>query len=115
MPITDTPALSRRHLFKAGGACALVAAWPSGDKPLVSTGDAPDSLRLTVAPARAPMVGEDYPPTAVWAYNGTIPVPCSGPAKARHSVLSLRTGLARTRPCIGTASVCPTPWTACPD
>ncbi|WP_149536702.1 multicopper oxidase family protein [Siccirubricoccus phaeus] len=74
MPINTPPELTRRQFWKAGGALALAGGLPAKGHAATAT-SAPVSLRLTAAPAHAPMVGDDHPATAVWAYGGSVPGP----------------------------------------
>jgi FtsP/CotA-like multicopper oxidase with cupredoxin domain len=74
MPITTQLELTRRQLWTAGGALALAGTLPARGHAASAT-SAPVALRLTAAPARALMVGDSYPPTAVWSYGGSVPGP----------------------------------------
>src|SRR3546814_16852222 len=42
--------------------------WPAGAA-------APSRHSIVAAAGRAPLVGGEYPETAVWSYNGTVPGP----------------------------------------
>ncbi|MCW3477538.1 multicopper oxidase family protein [Limobrevibacterium gyesilva] len=70
MPTTRFPALSRRDFLKTSGTLAAATALPPGKAPGPAF-----ATRLTPAPARVPMVGDDFPATAVWAYGGSMPGP----------------------------------------
>ena len=71
MPLLSTPAVRRRHVLQFGAACAIAGiAAPSR----AATG-VPTRITLRPAPARVAMVGDEAPPTAVWAYDGAIPGP----------------------------------------
>lgn len=74
MPITTPPELTRRQFWKAGGTLALAGGLPAKGHAATAT-SVPVSLRLTAEPAYVPMVGDDYPATAVWAYGGSVPGP----------------------------------------
>ncbi len=78
MPSTSASALRRRQLLQAAAAGAAIGligrARAASDGPAVA---------LRPGPTRVPMVGDDAPDTAVWAYNRTIPGP----------VLRLRQGM----------------------
>ena len=62
---------SRRHLLQAGAASALLAGAP----PMRQSAGASGNLKLTAAPSTVPLVGDGYPSTEVWAFNGTTPGP----------------------------------------
>jgi FtsP/CotA-like multicopper oxidase with cupredoxin domain len=61
--------VSRRGLLRAGGALAVAAAL----RPWPVRAAAASEYRITVAPARASLMGKDQPETEVWAYNGQVP------------------------------------------
>src|SRR3546814_1301888 len=64
-------AISRRAFVAGGGGLALAAfmpLWPAGAA-------APSRHSIVAAAGRAPLVGGEYPETAVWSYNGTVPGP----------------------------------------
>src|SRR3546814_12757563 len=64
-------AISRRAFVAGGGGLAL-----SAFMPLRPAGAAAPSRHSIVAAAgRAPLVGGEYPETAVWSYTGTVPGP----------------------------------------
>lgn len=66
------PPLSRRDLLIAGGALGAASAF------LPRPSLAADGVRrfaLKPMPATASLVGEAYPDTAVWGYNGSVPGP----------------------------------------
>jgi FtsP/CotA-like multicopper oxidase with cupredoxin domain len=63
--------LSRRALLLAGSA-ATAGAWLP--RTAVAT-QAAQEFRVTAAPATAPIVGQPYGETEVWAYNGRVPGP----------------------------------------
>jgi FtsP/CotA-like multicopper oxidase with cupredoxin domain len=65
MPI---PRLTRRAVIQ--GAAGLSAAMLAPRTALTG-----NEFRLVAKPAKAPLVGGQYPETAVWAYNGTVPGP----------------------------------------
>jgi len=64
--------VSRRSLLLTGGAVAVSAVTPfyrsNAAAPVVQK-------RLVAKPARAPLVGEPYPQTSVWSYDGEVPGP----------------------------------------
>ena len=62
--------LSRRSLL-AGAASVIVGA---AMRPRILRAAA-DETRLMAAPGRAAIAGPDFPDTAVWTYNGTVPGP----------------------------------------
>jgi FtsP/CotA-like multicopper oxidase with cupredoxin domain len=61
--------LSRRGFLLAGCSLAVAPALPAAA--VVQ----PREFRLKARPARASLVGQAYPQTAVWAYDGTVPGP----------------------------------------
>jgi FtsP/CotA-like multicopper oxidase with cupredoxin domain len=65
-------ALSRRSVLSGTAAWAGAALMPN-----VAGGTAPAHKELTIRarPGRIALVGNGYPDTAVWAYNGTVPGP----------------------------------------
>ena len=63
--------ISRRDLLAAGAAAAATAALPSGP---VRAADIREH-RLVAGTAQAPLTGQGYPTTAVWAYDGSVPGP----------------------------------------
>ena len=63
------PLLTRRGLLGAAGASIASISLP----PLLQAGQ--PSLRLVAAPGKASLVGDQGPPTRVWAYNGRVPGP----------------------------------------
>ncbi|PWC26751.1 multicopper oxidase family protein [Teichococcus aestuarii] len=74
MRITTPPSLTRRQLWKAGGALGLASTLP-GRAHAASATSVPAFLRLTAAPGRASIVGNDHPTTDVWSYGGSVPGP----------------------------------------
>ncbi len=64
--------MSRRSLLVGAGGAMLGATL--APRALRATTPA-DDLRLVAAPSRASIAGSDYPDTAVWSYNGTVPGP----------------------------------------
>ena len=75
MPFITASALCRRRFLQVGAACALAAlSRPvlGADRPATS-----DSLATTLrpGPARVRMVGDEFPETEVWTYNGVEPGP----------------------------------------
>jgi FtsP/CotA-like multicopper oxidase with cupredoxin domain len=73
MPKTYPP-FGRRQFCRATGALAVVSTLPLGRHDAVAASE-PYISHLTAAPARAAMVGEGYPETGVWTYNGSLPGP----------------------------------------
>ena len=75
MPLILPSAFSRRQFLQAGIACAFatLSRPVHADEPPA----AHDGLTTTLRPgkARVRMVGEEYPETEVWAYNGAEPGP----------------------------------------
>ena len=63
------PLLTRRGLLGAAGASIASISLP----PLLQAGQ--PSLRLVAAPGKASLVGDQGPPTRLWAYNGRVPGP----------------------------------------
>src|SRR5690242_1339307 len=76
MPISQLPAGSRRRFLQTGAACAIAAASrpARGVGALSAAWDRGPTL-LQVVPARVRMVGDDFPPTEAWTYNGAEPGP----------------------------------------
>lgn len=75
MPLISPSALGRRQFLQAGLVCAFGAlSWPVRAQ---DRSPASDGLTVTVraGKARVHMVGEGYPSTEVWAYNGLEPGP----------------------------------------
>ena len=70
MPSLPPPGLRRRHFLKLGASCAVAGL----AVPAQAGADSP-AARLRPSAARVGMVGDEVPPTAVWAYNGTVPGP----------------------------------------
>ena len=63
--------LSRRNFLAASGAVAAASVlrpWRARAGPI-------SDFRLVARPGRTHLVGEGYPETAVWSYNGTVPGP----------------------------------------
>jgi len=61
--------LSRRGAMRLIGAAAAASTVPAGVRAQTA------QRVLTAAPAKANLVGDVYPATAVWAYGGTVPGP----------------------------------------
>ena len=64
--------VARRTLLIAGGAIplgAMLPSWPARATPRLV------EYRLTAGIGRLPLVGEPYPATEVWYYNGQVPGP----------------------------------------
>jgi FtsP/CotA-like multicopper oxidase with cupredoxin domain len=62
---------SRRSFLAASGSAAVGALFPT----LPGRTGSLAEYRLVPRPGRAHLVGETYPETAVWSYNGTVPGP----------------------------------------
>ena len=65
--------LARRTLLTGAAALGAVAALPRPLRALPGSGPGP--VTLAAGPARAALVGQGYPDTGVWAYNGVVPGP----------------------------------------
>jgi FtsP/CotA-like multicopper oxidase with cupredoxin domain len=70
MNSTSRRGITRRFLLASGIALTSTALLP---KPSIA--EAPREIRLRAGPSRAPLVGGEYPDTAVWAYNDSVPGP----------------------------------------
>ncbi|UEM21317.1 multicopper oxidase family protein [Skermanella mucosa] len=64
--------LSRRYLLLAGGATAMAGLVPGFAR---STWATEPTHTLTPGPGRVQLVGDEYPETTVWAYDGRVPGP----------------------------------------
>lgn len=64
--------IGRRRLLLAGGAVAAAGLMPGLPRP--ARAEAPTHT-LTAGPARVRLVGDEYPDTTVWAYDGRVPGP----------------------------------------
>ena len=64
--------LSRRHLLLAGGAVAASGLLPGFARPTLA---AEPTHTLMAGPGRIQLVGDEYPETTVWAYEGRVPGP----------------------------------------
>jgi FtsP/CotA-like multicopper oxidase with cupredoxin domain len=64
--------IGRRRLLLAGGAVAAAGLVPAILRPAQA---AEPTHTLTPGPGQARMVGDEYPETTVWAYNGRVPGP----------------------------------------
>ncbi|MDF2782024.1 MAG: copper oxidase, partial [Geminicoccaceae bacterium] len=62
---------SRRSFLAASGSAAVGALLPT----LPGRTGSLATYRLVARPGRTHLVGETYPETAVWSYNGTVPGP----------------------------------------
>ena len=62
---------SRRSFLAASGSAAVGALFPTSPGRTGSRA----KYHLVARPGRAHLVGETYPETAVWSYNGTVPGP----------------------------------------
>ena len=75
MRFISATALGRRHFLRAGAACALAAL----TRPALGADPAhgPEGLTTTLRPGSAGvrMVGDEFPETEVWTYNGVEPGP----------------------------------------
>jgi FtsP/CotA-like multicopper oxidase with cupredoxin domain len=80
--------ISRRGAMRLAGACATAAALP------IAHARAQAQARvLTAAPAQVQMVGDQYPATKVWAYDGDIPGPELRLRQGERLRVDLRNGL----------------------
>mgnify|MGYP002717088257 FL=1 len=64
--------IGRRRLLLAGGAVAAVGLAPAILRPVQA---AEPTHRLIPGPGRVHLVGDEYPETTVWAYDGRVPGP----------------------------------------
>ena len=60
----------RRFLQASAAASAMVAGLPLGMRQATAS-----KIDLTAGPASVPLVGDGYPETSVWAFNGRVPGP----------------------------------------
>jgi FtsP/CotA-like multicopper oxidase with cupredoxin domain len=76
MPSIFSPGITRRDILQAGVAGAL-AAIVGPARAITGRGAAPGGLSVLLKPdlARVQMVGDEFPRTVVWTYNGTLPGP----------------------------------------
>jgi FtsP/CotA-like multicopper oxidase with cupredoxin domain len=63
--------LSRRLVLQGSAALAFTTSFPTWS----ARAEARREFRLAATPGRAPLVGENYPQTSVWAYDGKVPGP----------------------------------------
>lgn len=61
---------NRRQFLKLGASTALAGRFPTA---AARSNSEPKSLSLEAVPAAVNLVGDEYPDTPVWTYNGTIP------------------------------------------
>ncbi|MGH8064629.1 MAG: multicopper oxidase domain-containing protein, partial [Candidatus Entotheonellia bacterium] len=71
MGITLPSRISRRDFLAAGAGVMLSPLLP----PVLVRASAAREFRLLAAAGRTRLVGAEYPETAVWAYNGSVPGP----------------------------------------
>ena len=74
MPLISLSVLGRRQFLQTGLACAFGVL----SRPVLADSEtAHDGLTVTLraGKSRVPVVGDGYPPTEVWAYNGAEPGP----------------------------------------
>lgn len=71
MPFTHHFHASRRGFLLGGAGLALAA----GILPRLAHAADSREFRVTAAPARARLIGSDFPSTDVWGYNGAVPGP----------------------------------------
>ncbi len=64
--------ISRRSLLLAGGGAAIGMAWPIRD---AASAAGMIEKRLVAGLGRAALAGAEYPKTAVWCYDGSVPGP----------------------------------------
>jgi FtsP/CotA-like multicopper oxidase with cupredoxin domain len=79
--------LSRRSFLAASGSAAMAAMLPGRT-------DAAASYHLVARPGRAHLVGDRYPETAVWSYNGTVPGPQIRLRQGEHVQITVENRLA---------------------
>jgi FtsP/CotA-like multicopper oxidase with cupredoxin domain len=79
--------LSRRSFLAASGSAAMAAMLPGRT-------DAAASYHLVARPGRAHLVGDRYPETAVWSYNGTVPGPAIRLRQGEHVQITVENRLA---------------------
>jgi FtsP/CotA-like multicopper oxidase with cupredoxin domain len=79
--------LSRRSFLAASGSAAMAAMLPGRT-------DAAASYHLVARPGRAHLVGDRYPETAVWSYNGTVPGPEIRLRQGEHVQITVENRLA---------------------
>jgi FtsP/CotA-like multicopper oxidase with cupredoxin domain len=79
--------LSRRSFLAASGSAAMAAMLPGRT-------DAAASHHLVARPGRAHLVGDRYPETAVWSYNGTVPGPEIRLRQGEHVQITVENRLA---------------------
>ena len=92
MRFTPISGLRRRHFLQAGAACA-VAGFAA---PIRAEADGAAATMLRPGPARVSMVGDEAPPTAVWAYNGAVPGPVLRLRQGAPFRATVENGLAET-------------------
>jgi len=92
MPSIPTPAVCRRRLLQIGAACAFVTVVRPALAVTRADGRHGLATALRAGPARVRMVGDEFPETEVWTYNGGEP----GPVLRRVSLIWR--GSKRTRP-----------------
>jgi FtsP/CotA-like multicopper oxidase with cupredoxin domain len=80
--------MSRRGALRLAGTCAVAAALPIGR----AHAQAQPRI-LTAAPAQVRMVGDQYPATKVWTYDGDIPGPALRFRQGERLRIDLRNGL----------------------
>src|SRR5690349_18511733 len=65
--------ISRRSLLRAGGGAIIGATVPAAARLWAAT-DAIEK-RVVAGPARVALAGSDYPESAAWCYDGSVPGP----------------------------------------
>lgn len=69
------PTLTRRQFISLTAAAAGLAALPPAWTRAQPAAKAARTFELPLGPATAPLLGSEYPPVDVWAYNGQVPGP----------------------------------------
>ncbi len=75
MTNSSWPALSRRRLLKIAAASPLAAMLANSRHGHAAAAAAAKHLRLQAAPGSVSLVGNGWPDTRVWAFEGTVPGP----------------------------------------
>ncbi len=75
MPFISAATVRRRHFLQAAAACALAALSRPALGVQRPAGPAGLATLLRPGPARVRMVGDEFPETKVWTYNGVEPGP----------------------------------------
>lgn len=96
MPLILPSALGRRQFLQAGIACAFAVL----SRPVRADDPPPEhegpTTTLRAGKARVPIVGDGYPSTEVWTYNGTEPGPILRVRQGTPFRVTAENGLAET-------------------